>query len=57
MDHLRSLYSDLCPDRDDLEAYCMLSSSLVIGNHFIAADHAACSRADVLELALRWLGA
>jgi hypothetical protein len=29
----------------------------MIGNHFIAADHGARSRADVLELALRQLGA
>jgi hypothetical protein len=29
--------------------------SLAIGNHFIAADHGAHSRADVLELAIRRL--
>jgi len=31
--------------------------SLWIGNHFIAADHGARSRADVLELAMRRLEA
>jgi len=31
--------------------------SLWIGSHFIAADHGARSRADVLELALRRLDA
>jgi hypothetical protein len=35
----------------------MLSFSLLIGNHFIAADHGGRSRADVLELTLRRLGA
>ena len=35
----------------------MLSFSLLIGNHFIAADHGARSRADVLELAIGRLGA
>jgi AcrR family transcriptional regulator len=57
MDYLRSLYGAFCPDADDVEARAMLSFSLLIGNHFIAADHGARSRADVLELALRWLGA
>jgi hypothetical protein len=35
----------------------MLAFSLWIGNHFIAADHASRSRADVLELALERLEA
>jgi hypothetical protein len=35
----------------------MLCFSLLIGNHYIAADHGARSRADVLDLALRRLGA
>jgi hypothetical protein len=30
----------------------MLAFSLWIGNHFVAADHGARSRADVLKLAL-----
>jgi len=57
MEYLRSLFSTFCPDADDVEARCMLSFSLLIGNHFIAADHGARSRADVLELALGRLGA
>jgi hypothetical protein len=57
MDYLRSLYGTFWPDPDNVEARCMLSFSLLIGNHFIAADHDARSRADVLELALRRLGA
>ena len=57
MDYLRSLFGAFCPDDDEVEARCMLSFSLMIGNHFIAADHGGRSRADVLELALRQLGA
>jgi hypothetical protein len=57
MDYLRSLYLAFCPDPDDVEARCMLSFSLLIGNHFIAADHGPRSRADVLELAIARLGA
>jgi hypothetical protein len=33
----------------------MLAFSLVIGHHFMAADHGARSHADALELAARWL--
>jgi AcrR family transcriptional regulator len=54
---LRSLFSDICADPDEVEARCMLCFSLLIGNHYIAADHGARSRADVLDLALRRLGA
>jgi AcrR family transcriptional regulator len=57
LEYLRSLFGAFCPDADDVEARCMLSFSLLIGNHFIAADHGARSRADVLALALRKLGA
>jgi hypothetical protein len=35
----------------------MLALSLWIGNHFVAADHGARSRADVIRLALRQLEA
>jgi AcrR family transcriptional regulator len=55
MDYLRSLFGAFCLDEDDVEARCMLAFSLVIGNHFMAADHGARSRADVLELAVRRL--
>ncbi len=52
MDYMRPLFGSFCPDAADAEARCMLAVSLFIGNHFIAADHATRSRADVLELAL-----
>jgi AcrR family transcriptional regulator len=54
MEYLRSLFAAIYPD-EDVEARCMLAFSLAIGNHFIAADHGARSRADVLELAVRHL--
>lgn len=56
MDYLRSLFGSFCPDRDDVEARCLLSLSLLIGNHFIAADHGGRSREDVVKLALRRIG-
>jgi AcrR family transcriptional regulator len=57
MDYLRSLFGTFCPDQDEVEARCMVFYSLWIGNHFIAADHGARSRAEVLKLALRRLEA
>jgi AcrR family transcriptional regulator len=55
MDYLRSLFGAFCHDEDDIEARSMLAFSLLIGNHFMAADHGARSRADVLELAAKQL--
>jgi AcrR family transcriptional regulator len=57
MDYMRSLFGAFCPDEDDVEFRCMLAFSLWIGNHFIAADHGARSRADVMDLILRRLEA
>ena len=55
MDYMRSLFGAFCPDEAEVEARCMLAFSLSIGSHFMAVDHAARSRAEVFELALRWL--
>lgn len=55
MDHMRSLFSDFCPDGDDVEARCMLAFTLFIGSHFMVADHGPRSRAEVRELAIRRL--
>ncbi|HWG62374.1 MAG TPA: TetR/AcrR family transcriptional regulator [Streptosporangiaceae bacterium] len=57
MAYLRSLFGSFCADADDVEARCMLAFSLLIGNHFIAADHGNRTRANVLELALSRLWA
>jgi AcrR family transcriptional regulator len=57
MDYMRSLFGAFCPDEDEVEVRCMLAFSLWLGPHFMAADHGARSRGDVLELALRRLEA
>lgn len=55
MGHLRALFADLSIDPAEVEARCLLTFSLLIGNHYITADHGSYSRTDVLELALRQL--
>jgi len=55
MDYLRLLFGAICSDQDEVEARSTLAFSLVIGHHFLAADHGARSHAEVLELAARWL--
>jgi AcrR family transcriptional regulator len=57
MDYMRSLFARFCHDEDEVEARCMVFYSLWIGSHFIAADHGARSRADVLKQALTSLEA
>jgi AcrR family transcriptional regulator len=57
MDYMRSLFGAFCPDENEVEVRCMVFYSLWIGSHFIAADHGARSRAEVLVLALRRLEA
>jgi AcrR family transcriptional regulator len=56
MDYLRSLFATLCDDPDDVEARSMMSFSLLIGNHFIAADHGKRGRQEIIDLILRWIG-
>jgi len=55
MEYLRSLFGTICTDDAEVEARSMLAFSLVIGHHFMAADHGTRSHADVLHLAARWL--
>src|SRR5262245_64471537 len=55
IEYLRALIGSFCADEDEVEARSMLAFSLAIGNHFIAADHGARSRKQVLELAKRHL--
>jgi AcrR family transcriptional regulator len=57
MAYMRSLFGAFCPDEDEVEVRCMLGFSLWIGNYFVAAEHGARSRAEVLELARRRLEA
>jgi AcrR family transcriptional regulator len=53
MAYLRSLIGTSCPDPDEVEARSLLAFSLAIGDHFIAADHGARSRRDVIDRAMR----
>jgi len=55
MEYLRELFGIFCPSEAEVEARSMLAFSLLIGNHFMAADHGTRSRAEVLELAASWL--
>ena len=55
MRYLRQLFSAICRDQDEAEARSILAFSLVIGHHFMAADHGPRSHAETLELAAKWL--
>ncbi len=55
MAYLRTLIGELSADEGDVEARSLLAFSLAIGNHFIAADHGARDRVEVLDLAMRRL--
>ncbi len=55
MDYMRTLYAGFCADADEVEARCLLTLALFVGNHFIAADHGPQSREHVVGLALRTL--
>ncbi len=55
MDYMRSLFSAFCVDEAEIEDRCLLSASLWIGSHFIAAEHRGRSRAAVVEGAFQRL--
>ncbi len=55
MEYMRKLFRDICPDEDEVEVRCLLAFSVFVGNHFIAADHGAHSRAEIVELTLEHL--
>lgn len=55
MDYLRTLIGTFIDDADDVEARGMLAFSLAIGSHFIAVDHGARSRKQVLDRAAQRL--
>ncbi|MFJ8298010.1 TetR/AcrR family transcriptional regulator [Streptomyces sp. NPDC094447] len=48
MDYLRGLYGDFCPDEGEVEARCLITFSLRVGDHLIAADNGPRSRGEVL---------
>ena len=47
MDYLRTLYRSICTNEDDVEARSLLSYSLWIGRHLIAADNGTRDAAQV----------
>ena len=51
MEYMRKLFGELCPEAEEVEVRCLLAFSLFVGSHFIAADHGAYSRAEILRLA------
>jgi AcrR family transcriptional regulator len=55
MEYLRSQLAGVSADEEELEARCLIAFSVAIGTHFIAADHGAHSRVEVLELVTRRL--
>lgn len=55
MDYLRHLFGAICSDADEVEARSMLAFCLLIGDHFVAAEHGTRSRAAVLALAAGFL--
>ena len=55
MEYMRSLFGEFIADPDDVEARCLLVSTLFIGNNYVTAGHGRRSRADVARHALRWL--
>jgi AcrR family transcriptional regulator len=55
MEYMRKLFGDLCSGAEEVEVRCLLAFSLFVGNHFIAADHGARSRAEIVQLTLERL--
>ena len=52
MAYLRSLFGQICPDEDEVEARCMLTYSLFIGSYFIADQQDGKSRSQIVQLAI-----
>jgi AcrR family transcriptional regulator len=55
MEFMRALFADICRDRNEVEARCLLVFSLFVGSPFIGVDHDGRSRAEVMEQALESL--
>ena len=52
MGFVRSLFGQFCADEDDVEVRSMMSYSMVIGSYFVAVEHGARTRSQVLQLAI-----
>jgi AcrR family transcriptional regulator len=53
MAYLRSLFGEFCASEVEVEARCLITMSIRIGDHLVPADHANRSRAEVLARVLR----
>jgi AcrR family transcriptional regulator len=53
MDFMRAQFRTFCTDDADVEARCLLTFTVFIGSHFIAADHGSLERSQVIASALR----
>jgi AcrR family transcriptional regulator len=55
MEYMRSLFTEICADDEEVEVRCLFVFALFVGSHFMAADHGSRSRREVLALALERL--
>jgi AcrR family transcriptional regulator len=55
MEFMRALFGAFCPDPDDVEVRCTLAMLIWIGNPFMAAEHGARTRREVLGRTLATL--
>lgn len=55
MNYLRSLFGEFCRDDDEVEVRCLLTFSMYVGSHYIAADHPTRRRSEVIRSAGEWL--
>ena len=55
MEYMRGLFSEICPDPEEVEARCLVVMALFVGSHFIAVDFGPRSRRDVTDRALERL--
>jgi AcrR family transcriptional regulator len=55
MAYLRRLFATFVPDELEIEARSVLAFSLLVGSHFMAADHGSLGRGEVLDLAAELL--
>jgi len=53
--YLRSQFAKITSDRGDVEARSLLAFALVIGQHFVTAEHAEFRRTQALDLAADFL--
>jgi hypothetical protein len=55
MEYMRLLFGSFCPSEDDVEVRCLLTFSVFVANHFVAADHGSRSRAEIVSLVMKQL--